>query len=88
MPAQAVSYEANNARQIQLYRDIDIEVQFATYQTTYQTIKIPHRRCLPVRLSRGGCSFQFGRTSILFPRLPHLAQTTLLLKYGTSDSAG
>jgi hypothetical protein len=38
-------------------------------------------------LALGGCSFQFGRTSILFPRLPHLAQTTLRLKYGTSVSA-
>ena len=37
---------------------------------------------------RVGCSFQFGRTSILFPRLPHLAQTTRERKYGISVSAG
>jgi hypothetical protein len=24
---------------------------------------LPHRHCTPVRLSRGGCSFQFGRAS-------------------------
>jgi len=27
-----------------------------------------------------GCFFQFGRTSILFPWLPHLAQTTCVLE--------
>src|SRR4029077_192066 len=43
-----------------------------------------HRHTLPLRLDWGGCSFQFGRTSILFPRLPHLAQTTWLRKYGIS----
>jgi hypothetical protein len=31
-----------------------------------------YRHCFPVRLSLGGCSFQFGRTSILFRLLPHL----------------
>ena len=35
-----------------------------------------------------GCSFQFGRTSILLPRLPHLAQTTRGRNDGTSVSAG
>ena len=47
-----------------------------------------HRYTLPVKLVCGVCSFQFGRTSILFPRPPHLAQTTRVLKYGISDSAG
>jgi hypothetical protein len=42
---------------------------------------------LPVKLSCGGCSFQFGRTLILFPRLPHLAQTTREGNDGTSVSA-
>jgi hypothetical protein len=41
-----------------------------------------------VRLGRVGRSFHLGRTSILFPWLPHLAQTTWLLKYGNSVSAG
>jgi hypothetical protein len=50
--------------------------------------KTGYRQTLPTKLCYDGCSFQFGRTSILFPRLPHLAQTTLLLKYGTSVSAG
>ena len=36
----------------------------------------------------GGMSFQFGRTSILLPRLPHLAQTTRERNHGTSVSAG
>jgi hypothetical protein len=31
--------------------------------------KIDQRQTLPVRLSRGGCSFQFGRTSIWRPPL-------------------
>jgi hypothetical protein len=35
-----------------------------------------HRQTFPVRLSPAGCSFQFGRTSILFPRLPHFAHFT------------
>ena len=43
---------------------------------------------LRVSSQRVGCSFQFGRTSILFPRLPHLAQTTRERKYGISVSAG
>ena len=34
------------------------------------------RKTLPTKLCCGGCSFQFGRASILFPRLPHLVQTT------------
>jgi len=42
-----------------------------------------HRQCLPVRLSLGGCSFQFGRTSMWRPRAPHLAHTALLAKLGT-----
>ena len=42
------------------------------------------RHTLPVRLSLGGCSFQFGRTSILLPRPPHLAQTTRVRNHGTS----
>ena len=46
------------------------------------------RHILPVRLSRGSCSFQFGRTSILFPRLPHLAHTTRQRNQGTPVSAG
>ena len=45
------------------------------------------RHILPVRLSRDSCSFQFGRTSILFP-LPHLAHTTRQRNQGTSVSAG
>jgi hypothetical protein len=32
-----------------------------------------HRHSLPTRLGPLGCSFQLGRTSILLPRLPHLA---------------
>jgi hypothetical protein len=47
-----------------------------------------HRHCFPVRLGCVGCSFHFGRTSILFPRLPHSAQTTRGLNDGTSVSAG
>jgi SnoaL-like polyketide cyclase len=39
-------------------------------------------------VGRVGCSFQFGRTSILSRRPPHLPQTTLFRKYGTSVSAG
>ena len=46
------------------------------------------RHCLPVTLSRGGCSFQFGRTSMCRPRPPHLAHTTLLANHGTSVSPG
>jgi hypothetical protein len=38
----------------------------------------------PVRLSLGGCSFQFGRTWMWRPRAPHLAHTILLAKDGTS----
>ena len=47
-----------------------------------------HRHTFPVRLSPGGCSFQFGRTSILFPRPPHLAHFTRERNHGTSVSAG
>jgi hypothetical protein len=43
---------------------------------------------LPVRLSCGGCSFQFGRTSMYRPRAPHLAHTTLLVNDGTAVSSG
>jgi hypothetical protein len=39
---------------------------------------------MPVRLGWDGCSLQFGRTSMCLPRLPHFAQTTWRLKYGTS----
>ena len=39
-------------------------------------------------LGLGGCSFQFGRTSILWPRLPHLAHFTRERNAGTSVSAG
>jgi hypothetical protein len=39
-----------------------------------------HRHTLPVTLGCADCSFQFGLTSILLFRLPHLAQTTRLLK--------
>ena len=46
-----------------------------------------HRHTFPVRLSPEGCSFQFGRTSILFPRLPHLAHFTRERNHGTSVSA-
>jgi hypothetical protein len=46
-----------------------------------------HHHCLPVRLSVGGCSFQFGRTSMWRPRAPHLAHTTLLANQGTSTSS-
>ena len=35
-----------------------------------------------------GCSFQFGRTSILLPRPPHLPHFSRLLTHGTSVSAG
>ena len=52
------------------------------------TTSIGHRHTLPVRPSRGGCSFQFGRTSILFPRLPHLPHFTRERNHGTSVSAG
>jgi hypothetical protein len=45
-----------------------------------------YRHTLPVRLSLGGCSFQFGRTSILLPRPPHLAHTTRERNHGTSVS--
>jgi hypothetical protein len=41
----------------------------------------------PVRLSPVGYSFQFGRTSSLFPRPPHLAQTTRERNHGTSVSS-
>ena len=51
-------------------------------------IESRQRHTLPVRLGCVGCSFQLGLTSILFPRLPHLAQTTRDLKYGISVSAG
>jgi hypothetical protein len=50
--------------------------------------KFSHRHCLPVRLSLGGYSFQFGRTSLCRPRAPHLAHTTLLAKDATSSSSG
>jgi hypothetical protein len=36
----------------------------------------------------GGCSFQIGLTSILFPRLPHLPHFTRERNEGTSVSAG
>jgi hypothetical protein len=36
----------------------------------------------------GGCSFQFGRTSMRLPRAPQIAQTTLRLKYAISVAAG
>jgi hypothetical protein len=36
----------------------------------------------------GGCSFQFGRTSMRLPRAPQMAQTTLRLKYAISVAAG
>jgi hypothetical protein len=49
---------------------------------------VSHRHCLPVRLACGSCSLQFGLTSILSLRLPHLAQTTRERKYGISVSAG
>jgi hypothetical protein len=47
-----------------------------------------YRHTLPVRLGCVGCSFQFGRTSMLLPRLPHLAQTTRGRNDGTLVSAG
>jgi hypothetical protein len=47
-----------------------------------------HRHSLPTKLGPLGCSFQFGRTPILFPQLPHLARTTRERKDGTSVSAG
>jgi hypothetical protein len=47
---------------------------------------ISHRHCLPVRLSVGGCSFQFGRTSM--SRLPHLLHFMRGRNDGTVVSAG
>jgi len=41
---------------------------------------------LPIRFSRGGCSFQFGRTSKWRPRAQHFAHTILLANDGTSTS--
>jgi hypothetical protein len=52
-----------------------------------RTTRFVDLHCLPVRPGDGGCSFQLGRTSMCLPRLPHFAQTTLLLKYGNSVSA-
>ena len=43
-----------------------------------------YRHCFPVKLGLGGCSFQFGRTSMCRPRAPHLAHTTL---FPTHDTA-
>ena len=37
--------------------------------------------CTPVKLSRGGCSFQFGRASA--PMIPHLVHTMRGPKDGT-----
>jgi hypothetical protein len=39
-------------------------------------------------VGRGGCSFQFGRTSMWRPRAPHLAHTTLLANERTSSNYG
>jgi hypothetical protein len=44
------------------------------------------RHCTPVRLSRGGCSFQFGRASA--PTIPHPAQTIRGPKAGTAVGPG
>jgi len=40
----------------------------------------------PVRLSRGGCSFQFGRASA--PTIPQLVQTMRGPKVDTATSSG
>ena len=63
-----------------------VPYQFSTPRPT--AILWAHRHSLPVRLSLGGGSFQFGRTSMWRPRAPHLAHTTLLANDGTSVSAG
>ena len=51
-------------------------MSFRPLRASNRTTRFVDLHCLPVRLSLGGCSFQFSLTSILFPRLPHLAQTT------------
>ena len=75
-----------------IYRKIDTHNLWplsSLFRAPGSSISRSHQRnTLPVRLWPGGCSFQFGRTSILLPRPPHLAQTTRVRNHGTSVSAG
>ena len=77
------------------YREIEAVSQHdchnATVRRTGEQLERPplvsaHRHCTPVRLSRVGCSCQFGRASA--PMVPHFVHTMRGPNHGTSISSG